>query len=256
MIIFLTGFAFILGSFLNVCIARLPKEESIVFPRSHCVKCGKLIAWYHNIPVLSFLVLRGRCSKCKKRFSVRYLAVELITPGLFGIVLWKFPFWETALFHFYFMGALVVSTFVDLEHWIIPDLVTLPGIVVGLASAFFVPGHSLTDAIAGLVIGGGSLLLIGTVYMKWKGIEGIGGGDVKLLAMVGAFLGAKCTLITLILSSLGGSVVGAIVMGVTGKGSKTAVQFGPFLALGAIAAYVWGHEIAEWYFGLARPRLE
>lgn len=254
--IFLVGLGFLVGSFLNVCIVRLPREESVVLPASRCVKCGKRIHWYHNIPVLSFLWLRGRCASCGKRFSARYLAVEIVTPCLFAVVLWKQPYWEAALFHFYLMSALVVSTFVDLEHWIIPDAVTLPGIVIGLASAFFVPGHSLLDAGAGLLLGGGSLLLIGSIYSRWKGIDGIGGGDVKFLAMSGAFLGAKGALTVLILSSLAGSLVGAVIMARTGKGGKTAVQFGPFLALGVLAAYLWGDALAEWYFGLARPRFD
>ena len=246
-VIFLSGLGFLVGSFLNVCIIRMPKEESIVWPPSNCVACNTKIKWYWNIPVLSFLMLRGRCSCCGAKFSPRYLLVELLTPLLFGLVVWHNPEWKAALFHFYFMGGLIVATFVDIDHWIIPDLVTLPGIVIGFASSFFLPGLGILDSLLGLIFGGGSLLLVGIIYSRWKGIEGIGGGDVKLLAMIGAFLGLSGVIVTLVVSSLLGSIYGMLLLAIRGGGSKTAVQFGPFLAIGAILAYFAGNELVAWY---------
>jgi leader peptidase (prepilin peptidase)/N-methyltransferase len=246
-IILLGGFGFLIGSFLNVCIVRMPKDESVIWPPSHCGSCQAKIKWYWNIPVFSYLILRGRCSSCGAKFSMQYLVVELLTPLLFALVVWRNPDWISVGFHFYFMAGLIISTFVDIEHWIIPDLVTLPGILVGLASSFVLPDHSIIDSLLGLTFGGGSLLLIGTIYSKWKGVEGIGGGDVKLLAMIGAFLGLSGVIVTLVVSSLLGSIYGIALVAIKGGGSKTAVQFGPFLAFAAALAYFAGDQMVEWY---------
>lgn len=250
LLVFMVGFSFIIGSFLNVCISRWPLDLSVVAPRSRCPSCEAPIPWFHNIPVVSYLVLRGRCRKCKLPIPLRYLIVELLTPALFMLAIWRFPDPVTWIFSFYLMASLVVATFVDLEHWIIPDKITLPGIAVGFASSFFVPHHDPVSSIAGILLGGGILFAIGYIYLRWKDIEGIGGGDIKFLAMAGAFLGPRQVLVALVLASFLGSVIGmAILLRRTG-GAKTAVQFGPFLALGVLVAYLWGDTIAFWYLGL------
>ena len=246
-------FGLIIGSFLNVCIVRIPREKSVVFPPSACPKCGNKLSWYHNIPVISYLALMGKCAFCRSRISPRYPLVELLTMGAFLAVYFYQPHWQAWPFHFYLMAGLIVSTFVDLEHWIIPDVVTLPGIGIGLVGSLIIPGQGIVEHILGMLVGGGALLMIGLVYAKWKNVEGIGGGDIKLLAMAGAFLGISGALTTLILSSVLGSVIGAIVMLKTRQGSQTAIPFGPFLSLGMIASYFFGEDIIQWYLSFSHP---
>lgn len=253
LVFFLVGLTFIIGSFLNVCIARMPMGESVVWPRSRCPFCRAQIAWYDNVPVFSYLLLRGKCRACSAKIPFRYLAVEILFPLLMLFVVLKEPHWQAWPYAGFLMAALIISTFIDIDHWIIPDKITLPGIVIGLAGAALLPDRNLIDSLIGFCIGGGILFLIGTIYMRWKNIEGIGGGDVKFLAMAGAFLGAKSVLVALVLASLLGSLYGAYVMLRRGSGSQTAVQFGPFLALGTLIAYLFGGEIAAWYLQSPSP---
>ncbi len=242
----------IIGSFLNVCIVRIPLEQSVAFPPSRCNSCETKIPWYLNIPILSWLFLRGKCQQCKTSISARYPLVEALTAGLIVVALFQETYWIAFAFAVYLMASLIISTFVDLEHWIIPDKVTLPGIFLGLVSAFLIPERNFLDQFLGMIVGGGSLLLIGYIYLKWKNIEGIGGGDIKFLAMGGAFLGVQKILLTLVLSSLIGTVIGTVAMVLSGKGSKTAIPFGPAISIALLVSYLYGTDIIQWYLDLPR----
>jgi leader peptidase (prepilin peptidase)/N-methyltransferase len=241
-------FGLLVGSFLNVVIYRLPREESIVFPGSHCASCNASLRWYHNIPLFSFLFLKGQCHACKNKISYRYPIVEALTAALFALAVAREPQMIAWPFQFYFLAALLVSTAIDLEHWIIPDMVTLPGIMIGLIGSFLIPDHSLMDSLLGVLVGGGILFSIAWIYTTVTKKEGIGGGDIKFLAMVGAFLGAKGALETLILSSFVGSLLGVFLIIAKGKGGKTAIPFGPFLSGGAFCAFLFGETLWKWYF--------
>lgn len=241
--------ALCLGSFLNVVIHRLPIGESIVTPRSRCPACRKEIPWYWNMPLVSYLLLRGKCSNCGIHISLRYPLVELITAILFTLAAALQPEYLAWPFHFYFLGAVVACTFIDYDHWILPDKITLPGIVIGLVSAFFVPEHGIISALLGTLFGGGILYLVAWGYLALTGKEGLGGGDIKYLAMVGAFLGVQGAMITLIFGSMVGSVVGIFLMLLKGKKGETAIPFGPFLAGGSLLAFFFGEPVWRWYFG-------
>lgn len=248
--IFAFIFGSVVGSFLNVCIYRLPRSESIVFPASHCPKCGSAIRAYDNIPIFSYLILRGRCRSCKTRISPVYPAVELIT-GLLTLVLFiKTGLSLSFIVLVLFCWSLVVITFIDLEHRIIPDVISLPGIVVGFASSFLVPWLTWKSSLIGIIVGGGSLLLVASAYQWITKKEGMGGGDVKLLAMMGAFLGWMAVPFIIFASSLVGSVIGITLMLVQKKDSKLAIPFGPFLAFGALLYIFYGRQIIHWYLNL------
>ena len=255
--IILNVFSFILGvvvgSFLNVCIHRLPREESVVRPRSRCPRCGSGIRAYDNIPVLSWLILRGRCRNCGERISAIYPFVELLNGTLALFLFLRFGPSIEFLALFLFTSALVAVTFIDLEHQIIPDVISLPGIVIGFAFSFFIPTVGWGSSLAGILAGGGSLLLVAYGYELLTKKEGMGGGDIKLLAMMGAFLGWKSIPFIIFASSLVGSVVGIALMLLQKKDSKLAIPFGPFLALGAVIYIFFGDEIIHWYFSLAAP---
>ena len=240
-------FGAVVGSFLNVCIYRIPAGLSISRPGSRCPACGAPVPFYHNIPIVSFLVLRGRCSACRERFSARYPFIEALT-GLFAVALvHHFGLTAPAFVYFAFVSALVVITFIDLDHKIIPDRVSLPGIAAGFAASFFLPYPGVLNSAAGIAAGGGILLLVAAGYYLVSGVEGMGGGDVKLLAMVGAFLGWRGVVVTLLAGSLLGAVVGVVIMLAFGKSTKYAIPFGPFLAAGAIVYLFFGEEIITWY---------
>lgn len=248
--IFAFIFGAVVGSFLNVCIYRLPRSESIVFPASHCPKCGNAIPAYLNIPIISYLILGGRCRSCRERISPVYPAVELTNALLTLFLFMKFGLSLTFLFLFIFCSALVVITFVDLEHRIIPDVISLPGIVVGFGSSFFLHWLGWQNSLAGILVGGGSLLLVAFGYQLLTKKEGMGGGDIKLLAMMGAFLGWKAVPFIIFASSLTGSVIGIAIMLVQKKDTKLAIPFGPFLAFGAILYVFCGKEIINWYLNM------
>jgi leader peptidase (prepilin peptidase)/N-methyltransferase len=239
-----------IGSFLNVCIYRLPAGKSIVRPASACPACGTAIRWYDNIPLISYLILRGRCRGCSTRISVRYPIIELLC-GLFAMACgMQFGFGLPALIYFILIAMLLVITFIDIDHRIIPDSISLPGIPLGFLFSFFLPQLKWSDSLIGIVAGGGSLLAVAWGYQLMTGKDGMGGGDIKLLAMIGAFLGWKGVLFTILASSLIGTVVGISLMLVSGKGLKMAVPFGPFLAIGAVIYLFWGPWLVEWYFHL------
>lgn len=244
-------FGMVVGSFLNVCICRMPKDESVVFPPSHCPQCQYQIRWYDNIPVISYLLLRGKCRGCATHISFQYPLVELLN-GVLSLLLFL-RFGPTIAFAvlFIFCSALVVITFIDLEHQIIPDEISLSGIVIGFVLSFFIPGHTWLNSLLGIVLGGGSLLLVAYLYQFLTGKDGMGGGDIKLLAMMGAFLGWKAIPFIIFASSLVGSVIGITIMTMQKKDSKLAIPFGPYLAFGAVLYIFYGKPLIRWYLGLS-----
>ena len=263
----------VIGSFLNVCIVRLPRGRSIVNPPSHCPRCREPIRFYDNIPVISFLLLRGRCRKCGLPISWRYPLVELMNGLLYVWVAREFPVGGEAFLLMAFCSALIVITFIDLDHMIIPDVIPLPGMLVGLTLApFFMPalgdtlpfhidrvlpytGPYLTaflNSCIGLVLGGLPLYAIGWVWEKLRHVEAMGGGDVKLMGMVGSFLGWKGALLTIMLGALSGSVVGILLIAFKRQKGEKLIPFGPFLAVGALASAFYGPDIISWYLGLIR----
>lgn len=261
----LVAFSFLLGlvvgSFCNVCIYRIPEGESIVIPGSRCPNCRTAIKAYDNIPVLSFLVLKGQCRSCGHRISWQYPVVELVTGSLFVLTIFRFGLtWHTGVL-WAFVGALVIVTFIDLEHQIVPDVITLPGIAIGLAwsvltALLSIGGHrpvvsffppTPLDALLGTVVGGGILYLVAVLSRG-----GMGGGDIKLTAMIGAFLGWREVLLTIFLGTLMGSVIALLLLASGKKGRKDPMPFGPFLALGAVLALFWGAELIAAYFRLVR----
>jgi len=248
---FLFGLA--LGSFLNVCIYRIPLNKSIVRPASSCPRCGAEIRFYDNIPILSYLMLLGRCRRCRTPISFRYPVVEMMIGLLSAVLFIQFGPSLKYLFLLFFTGALIAIAFIDLEHKIIPDVISLPGIGVGLIFSFFPSaGISPVDALIGAVGGGSFLLLVGVVFEKWTGREGMGGGDIKLLAMIGAWMGWKALPFIVLLSSLTGAVIGVVSLLIAKQGMRSRIPFGPFLALGALGFLFFGDEIALWFDHLGR----
>ena len=245
-------FGAVVGSFLNVCIFRMPKNESVVFPPSHCTRCDYQIRWYDNIPILSYALLRGKCRRCGAAISLQYPLVELINGSLTLALFLRFgPSLAFAVL-FLFCSAMVVITFIDLEHQIIPDSITLPGILVGFAVSFFFPSVGWLNSLIGIVAGGGSLLLIAYGYQLIAKKDGMGGGDIKLLAMMGAFFGWKAVLFIIFAASLVGSVIGISLMLAQKKDSTLAIPFGPFLASAAVLYIFFGRHIIFWYLNMGR----
>jgi leader peptidase (prepilin peptidase)/N-methyltransferase len=245
-------FGLLVGSFLNVCIHRLPLRLSVIRPGSRCPACKAPIRFYDNIPVVSYLLLRGRCRGCGGSISWRYPVVEL-TNGLgYVFILHRFGLSWTAVVHAALFSALLVVTFIDLDHQIIPDRITLPGIGLGvLASATVLP-HGWVQGVIGLFVGGGLFYLIADLSERILKQEGMGGGDIKLMAMLGAFLGWRQVLLITFVGALAGSVVGLILMTAMGRSRREPVPFGPFLSLGAVVSLFWGEAIWRWYIGLSQ----
>lgn len=249
MIVFVVIFGLLVGSFLNVCIFRIPLGRSIVLPSSFCPFCRSKIMFFDNIPVLSYIILFGRCRRCGKRISLIYPFVEILTALTAAFLFKKYGLTMQSSLYFVFICALIVVSFIDLKHFIIPDSISLSGIVVGLAFSFFesVPVSPL-ESFLGILLGGGILLLIGVMYEKFTGREGIGGGDIKLLAMMGAFLGYQSIFLILLLSSVCGAVIGLLILFIVpGRNKESMIPFGPFLSLGALVAVVYGKELIEMY---------
>lgn len=243
--IFLLGCC--VGSFLNVCICRLPQNLSIVSPRSFCPSCRAPIRAYDNIPLVSYLLLGGKCRNCGAGISWRYPLVEALTGGVALALFLKFGFSLSFLAYFVLSAALIVISFIDLDHRIIPDLISLPGIAVGFLLALFGPLATVKESLIGLLAGGGSLYLVAFVYEALTKREGMGGGDVKLLAMIGAWLGWKSILFTLFFASLSGAFIGGAVMLIQREGRLYAIPFGPFLAFSGLAYVFLGPELIAWY---------
>ena len=236
----------IFGSFLNVCIHRLPLRESLTFPASHCTACGRRLSWFENVPVVAWLALRGRCRTCGVAISPMYPLVELATGAVFAGGALVYGLTPLLVVRLAFASALIVLFAIDLRHRILPNVITLPGIVVGFVASWFLPPGWVSSLI-GILAGGGVLLAIAEAYYRTRGQEGLGMGDVKMLAMIGAFLGWQLMLLTLVLASFAGSVVGVGLLAARRGSMQAALPFGTFLALGAIVAAVAGDAILAWY---------
>lgn len=238
------------GSFVNVLIYRLPLGKSIIRPASACPGCGTAIRWYDNAPVLSYLLLRGRCRHCQGRISLRYPLVEMATALLSFSLFLRYGLSWTYFSYFILVSALVAVIFIDYDHQIIPDVITYPGIVLGFISSLLLPDITYRDSLLGILVGGGTLYLIGLAYLTLTKREGMGGGDIKLLAMIGAFLGWRAMPFTILVSAFLGLVVGITAMIKTGKDAKMAIPFGPFLSIGAILYLFCGESMTQWYLRL------
>jgi len=246
--IFLTCVGAAVGSFLNVLIFRIPEGQSIVLPSSHCPKCGHAVRIYDNIPIVSYLILRGKCRDCHEKISLQYPIVEAITAIMSLLLFLKFGLSFKYLFSFIFTCALIVITFIDLRHQIIPDVISLPGIPVFFFLAVFFMNLTVWESLLGILIGGGCLFAIAFLYEIITKREGMGGGDIKLLAMLGAFLGWKSLFFILFVSSLLGAVVGVSAMIIKGQDMKYAVPFGPFLSIAAVAYLFVGADVMNFLF--------
>src|SRR5690348_6536914 len=235
----------LIGSFLNVCIYRLPRGESIVWPSSHCPSCGNVIEFYDNIPLLSYLWLIGRCRACRSRISIQYPIVETVNAVGYLAILWTFGLNWTTVFYAMLFSALLVVTGTDLTHRIIPNVVTLPGIVLGLVGAATVLPVGLINALLGVAIGGGILWALAWASPYLFGKEGMGGGDIKLLAMIGAFLGWKPALLTIMIGSLVGSMIGISLIALRLMKRDDYIPFGPFLVLGALISMFFAQPLVD-----------
>lgn len=241
-------FGLITGSFLNVVIYRLPRGKSVVWPASACGGCGRELRWFENIPIVSWVVLGAKCARCKAPISVQYPLVEATTALLFVLVTWLTPAGPLLAARLIFVCGLVVLFGIDLEHQILPNSITLPGVAAGLIFSLAGP-PGLRDSVIGVLLGGGVLYAIAAGYYLWRREEGLGMGDVKMLAMIGAFLGWQAVLLTLVLASLSGAVIGVAMMALQRGTMKYALPFGTFLALGALVAMLAGEPIVDWYLG-------
>ncbi len=254
--VYMFAFGAVVGSFLNVCISRLPEKKSIVRPGSRCPECGNPIRWYDNIPIISFIILRAKCRNCGCRISWQYPAVELLTAILFVCLMREFTNLVALFIYLAFVSALIVVTFIDLKHYIIPDEISIPGIFIGLALSLLparLTGNqmmtsSFLDSLIGCLVGGGFLYLTAVFSLAVLKKEGMGGGDIKLLAMVGAFLGWKLALMTIVVGSVVGAVVGITLILLRLKLRTDYIPFGPYLALGAVLSLIYGERLWMWYF--------
>ena len=243
----------LIGSFLNVCIYRLPRHESIVWPGSHCPACGKPIAWYDNIPVISYLLLSGRCRTCRVAIPLRYPVVEAANAIGYLAILWQFGLNGTTILYAVLYSALIVVAGTDLSHKVIPNVITMPGVVVGLLGAATVLPVGVINSLLGIVVGGGLLWVLAWASPYLFGKEGMGGGDIKLLALVGAFLGWKPALLTIMIGSLIGSVVGISLIVARIMKRDEYIPFGPFLVVGAVLSMFFAQPLLAWYQGLFSP---
>jgi leader peptidase (prepilin peptidase)/N-methyltransferase len=239
----------LIGSFLNVCIYRMPRQTSIVWPASACPACGRPLSWFENVPIVSWLLLRARCRTCRARISIQYPIVEIVTAIMFAAAWWYYGLGPLLFSRLLFGCALIVLFAIDLEHHLLPNAITLPGIAVGFLLSFITePGW--VSSLFGILLGAGTLFLIAEGYYRLRHEEGLGFGDVKMLAMIGAFVGWKLTFLTLVLASFSGTVVGLILIAVKRGTLKYALPFGTFLALGAAAAATIGPGVLDWYWRL------
>jgi leader peptidase (prepilin peptidase)/N-methyltransferase len=271
-------FGAIIGSFLNVVIHRVPHEESVVFPNSRCPSCGAVIAFYDNIPILSYVALRAKCRRCKEHISIRYPAVEALTALLFVAVAWHDGMGVRLPFDLVFVSALLALVFIDAEHMILPNVITYPGIVFAVVARIVIPfltriphfddlpslingpfegwpiwAASLGGAVIGALVGGGSLWFMGWIWERLRGVEAMGLGDVKMMFMVGAYLGWRLTIFTIFVGVLTGSIIGVVLMArQRERNMQMLLPFGIFLGLGAIAALLFGSQIVGWYAGQFR----
>ena len=242
-------FGALIGSFLNVCVHRLPRGASIVWPASACPGCRRKLSWFENVPLVSYVLLGGRCRTCKAPISLRYPLIEAMTAALFAAGWWYYGPGPLLASRLVFGCALIVLFAIDLEHHLLPNVITLTGIAIGFLFSFVNP-PGWRDSLIGIIGGGGVLYLIGEGYYRIRHEEGLGLGDVKMLAMIGAFLGWQLTLLSLMLASFSGTIIGLIMIA-TGKGTmKYALPFGTFLAIGAAVSAGAGQHILDWYVRL------
>ena len=250
-IIFILGLCF--GSFASVIVRRLPQKGKIALDRSRCPHCNKVIVWWQNIPLVSFILLRGRCAHCQQKISWRYPLLEILMAALFLLAYLKLGLSWTLLEILIFIFGLVTVSFIDLDHYILPDVFTLSGIVIGLIGAALNPERSFASAMWGVVMGGGSLWLIAYLYWTLRKQEGLGGGDIKLIAWVGAVLGWTAVPFVIFSGSLLGSVAGLLVAFRKKEGLQSIIPFGPFLAIGALLYLFVGRELGLWYVNFFLP---
>ena len=251
LIAFVFGYALLIGSFLNVLIHRLPLNQSIVKPRSRCPECGRMIRWYDNVPVLSYLLLRGRCRDCRSKIPLMYPAVELLS-GLFGAFsAWRHGLSLEAAWMYAFLVILLTIACIDWRHQIIPDVLSIGGTVLGIAGAFICLPIEPVDSLVGAVVGSGLLVGIALLYKVIRKVDGLGGGDIKLMAMIGAFLGWQMVFPVLFLASFLGSIYGLHLIRSGGDG-KTSVAFGSFLAPAAVVVFFFGRQFIQFYTGFFR----
>lgn len=241
-------FGLLVGSFLNVCIYRLPRGTSIVWPASACGSCRRELRWFENIPIVSWVVLGAKCARCKASISLQYPLVEAITAVLFVLVAATTPVGPLLAARLLFVCALIVLFGIDLEHQILPNAITLPGIGIGLAFSL-VASPGWRASLLGVVLGGGVLYAIAWGYYMLRKEEGLGMGDVKMLGMIGAFLGWQAVLLTLVLASFSGAIIGVAMIALQRGSMKYALPFGTFLAIGAVVAMLAGQPIIDWYAG-------
>lgn len=243
------------GSFANVIIYRLPAGESVVKPRSRCPKCKELVRWYDNIPIVSWVILKAKCRHCGTHISFRYPMVELIMAFLFAAIFCRVGWSWVLLEYLVFAFGLIVVSFIDFDHMILPDVFTVPGLLIGLLGAALNPERSFMGALGGVLMGGGFLWAIAVIYYALRKQEGMGGGDIKLLAWIGALLGWTAIPFVILMSSLIGTLVGLIIAIKSKKGLKEGIPFGPYLALSALIYILGGSELAIWYLKIFIPSL-
>ena len=246
-LIFILGL--IVGSFSNVCIYRIPKNESIIFPASHCPSCHSPIKPVDNIPLLSYILLKGRCRNCGSKISIQYPVVEFLSGLIYLIVYLIYGLSIQTLIYIILSSALIIIAFIDLNEQIVPDIISLPGIVIGFILSFFVPYISFINSALGVLVGGGIILIIGLAGSVIFKKEAMGGGDVKLAAMIGAFLGWRYIIISLFLGFFLGALAGILLIMAKIKSREDAVPFGPFIVLGSFITLFWGEKIISWYLG-------
>jgi leader peptidase (prepilin peptidase)/N-methyltransferase len=240
----------IVGSFSNVCIYRIPRNESVIYPASHCPKCRTKIKPVDNIPLLSYILLKGRCRNCGSKISIQYPVVEFLTGLIYLTIYLIYGLSIQSLIYIILSSALIIIAFIDLQEQIIPDVISLPGIVVGLILSFIVPYISFINSALGALVGGGIILIIAWVGSIIFKKEAMGGGDVKLTAMIGAFLGWRYTIISLFLGFFLGALTGIILIMTKIKKREDAIPFGPFIVLGSIITFLCGEKIINWYMGI------
>jgi leader peptidase (prepilin peptidase)/N-methyltransferase len=246
-LIFILGL--IVGSFSNVCIYRIPKNESIIYPASHCPKCSSPIKPIDNVPILSYVLLKGRCRNCKNKISIQYPSVELLTGLIYLIIYLIYGLNIQTLIYIILSSALIIIAFIDLNEQVIPEVISLPGIVIGIILSVFVPYISLINSALGIVIGGGIILVIrlaGSLIFKK---ESMGIGDIELTAMIGAFLGWRYITISLFLGFFLGALAGIFLIILKIKSREDSLPFGPFIILGSFITLLWGEKIISWYIG-------
>ncbi len=249
-LIFILGLlGLIVGSFSNVCIYRIPRNESIIYPASHCPKCGSPIKSVDNIPLLSYILLKGRCRNCKSKIPIHYPVVEFLTGLVYLIIYLIYGLSIQTLIYILLSSALIIIAFIDLNEQIVPDVISLPGIVIGFILSFFVPYISFVNSFLGVVVGGGIILIIGLAGSLIFKKEAMGGGDVKLAAMIGAFLGWRYIIISLFLGFFSGALAGISLILLKIKKREDAIPFGPFIVLGSLITLLWGKQIISWYRG-------